>query len=224
MPTYPATEPEQAPEFRCTFCARHLFQNELHRYACYPCEDRAKAHLAEMPQLYTDLDELLVPGRGGASGGKISVSKTAPIPAAMQPLNLRATGGMVTLLQDVEDSWRKALGRTKRTFAGSTEQALGIVVNFLQINLMRACEEYAEIADDLDAISNVYWQAKNTVEGTVPRRIPVTCRLLYGDGSECGARMLMDINKTSAKCGECGTRWGREEWVALYEATRSLAA
>lgn len=221
MPTQ--YDADQDNEYRCSHCARHLYLNELQRHACFPCEDRAKGHLAEIPQLYKELGELLVPGRAGDSA-KVSVSKTAPLPAAIQPLNLVAPGGIVTLLQDVEDSWRRALGRTKATFAGSSEQTLAAVVNFLQINLMRACEEYDSVADDLDTISSVYWQAKNTVDGKVPRLIPVTCRLLYADGGECGARMLVDINRTSAKCGMCGTRWGREEWVALYEATRGIAA
>ena len=217
---------DQAPAFKCAYCRRDLFQLEveLGRITCFPCENNARARLRELPGQYNSLGELLVPGRAVGESAKITGSKDAPIPAAMQPLNLRARGGIVTLLQDVEDSWRPYLNKTIATFAGSHAQTLAKVVKFLSTNLNWACREYEYIDDDLDTIDTLYWQAKSLIDGHKPRPIPVHCRYLYDDGTECEAPMRMDINRTSTKCSTCGTRWGREEWVALYEATRAIAA
>jgi hypothetical protein len=222
----PSYDDEQEPAFKCSHCRRDLFQLEveLGRIACFPCENNARTRLRELPGQYDSLGELLVPGRATGGSAKVTGSKDAPIPAAMQPLSLRANGGIVTLLQVIEDSWRPHLKKTIATFAGGPEQTLATVINFLSINLNWACRKYEYIDDDLDTIDTLYWQAKNIIEGNIPRPIPVHCRYLYDDGTECEAPMRVDINRESAKCGTCGTRWGRQEWVALYEATRAIAA
>jgi DNA-directed RNA polymerase subunit RPC12/RpoP len=220
MPTAPD---EQAPQYRCTHCSRLLYLDELERFACRVCEDRASHRLRALPDLYADLGGALIPS-SSARGARVSASRTAPLPVALQPLHLRTTGGIVTELQDIEDSWRRSAKRTIATFAGSTEQTLDVVVNYLRINLQWACWDYPDVADSLDTIGSLYWQARNTISGNQPRLVPVRCRLLYDDGSECGSDMRVDINRTSVKCGTCGTRWGREEWMGLYEATRIEAA
>jgi DNA-directed RNA polymerase subunit RPC12/RpoP len=226
---------EQEPEYRCANCSRLLFTDELERFACRICEHRASKQLAELPSLYEELGDLLAPGSGASdNGAKVRVSKTAPLPVALQPLSLRAPGGIVAGLQAIEDSWRAALGWTMaprsdgvRVFAPwrtNPQAAIPQHAQFIANNLLWACASYEEIPFDLDVISDLYWQAKNTITGTRPRIIYVRCRLLYDDGGECGAQMAVDINKTSARCPSCATRWGREEWVALYEATRGIAA
>lgn len=214
---------DQEPEFRCSHCRRLLFHSELQRQVCYLCENRARTHLRALPKQYDALGELLTPGRSG-SGARIGKPKSAPLPVALQPLDMRAKGGIVTELQSVEDSWRKARGRTIATFAGDLRQTLADVVNHLTINLATACENYEDVADDLDTISTLYWRAKHTIEGTLPVLVPVHCRYLFDDGTECEAPLKVDINRASVKCPDCGQRWGREEWVALYEATRPVAA
>lgn len=221
MPTHPD---DQQPEYRCTHCQRLLFADELNRFACRICEERASKNLRALPDLYADLGHALQPSASARSVRVSGGSKTPPLPVALHPLTLRGPGGITTKLQAVEDDWRRAAGRTLATFAGSTEQTLTTAATFLRINLQWACTSYEDIADDLDTIGSLYWQARNAISGKQPHTIPVRCRLLYGDGSECGAEMFVDINRSSAKCGECGTRWGRQEWVALYEETRGIAA
>lgn len=215
---------DQEPAYRCTHCTRLLFPNELDRHVCFLCENRASKHLRALPNLYADLGIALQPSASTRTVRISGGSKTPPLPVALHPLTLRGPGGIVTKLQAVEDDWRRAARRTVATFAGSTEQTLATTVTFLQINLQWACTTYEDVADDLDTISSLYWQAVNALNGQQPRMIPVHCRLLYDDGSECGAEMLVDINRASAKCGECGTRWGSHEWMGLFEATRQMAA
>lgn len=216
---------DQQDAYRCTHCSRLLFADELERFACRVCEDRAGGYLRSLPDLYADLGQALRPGATASEQGvRVAASKSAPLPVALQPLNLRGPGGMVTLLRDVEDAWRKTLGRTKATFAGDHEQTLAAVVMFLRINLQAVCERYEFVADDLDVISSVYWQARNAVTGHRPRLIPVICRSLVDEEKECGSQLRVDINRASVKCAACGTRWGRDEWVALYEATKPAVA
>lgn len=221
MPTH--TDDDQ-PQTRCTHCQRLLFADELNRFACQICEARAGKHLRALPDLYADLGHTLQPSSSARSVRVSGGSKTPPLPVALHPLTLRGPGGMTSKLQSVEDDWRRAADRTVATFAGSTEQTLDVVVTYLRINLQWACWEYDAVADDLDTISGLYWQAVNAISGQQPRRIPVRCRLLYDDGSECGAELHVDINRASAKCQECGTRWGHAEWMSLFEATRQSAA
>jgi len=223
MPT-PPTLDEQEPENRCSHCKRLLFLAELNRFACFLCEDRAREHLKALPGQYDDLGKILAPGRRGDGSTKVTASKSAPLPLALTPLNMRAKGGMVTLLQDVEDSWRRS---RRRTIARSLRRLAGTladVTNYLALNLTSACEQYDEVADDLDTIGTLYWRAKSLIEGNEPRLIPVRCRYLFDDGTECDAPMHVDINRASAKCSDCGQRWGQQEWMALFEATRATAA
>lgn len=215
---------DQEPAYRCTHCTRLLFQSELDRHVCFLCENRASKQLRALPDLYADLGQALQPGASAPSVRVSGGGKTAPLPVALHPLTLRATGGITTKLQAVEDDWRRAAGRTVASFAGSTEQTLVATVNFLRINLQWACTAYEDVADDLDTISGAYWQARNTIIGKQPRLIPVRCRLLYDDGTECGAELRVDLNRPSVKCTECGTRWGSQEWMGLFEATRLMAA
>jgi DNA-directed RNA polymerase subunit RPC12/RpoP len=218
------THDEQEPQYRCTHCSRLLHREELERFACRICEDRANKNLRALPDLYADLAKALPPSSSAKRGGRVTASRTAPLPVALQPLHLRTNGGIVTELQDIEDSWRKAANRTVATFSGSTEQTLDTVVTYLRINLQWACWDYEAVADDLDTISSLYWQAKNAISGTTSQLITVHCRLLYDDGSECEAPLKVDINRTSVKCQTCGTRWGQAQWMGLFEATRATAA
>lgn len=231
MPTPPHTD-DDAP--RCTHCRGLLFDTELHRWTCRPCEDRAAKQLAELPGMYGQLGEALTPTTSTPDGGgKVSGSRSAPLPVALTPLNLVAVGGIAASLAAIEDNWRAALGwslapRTDkvRVFAawrGDPARAVPKHATFLTNNLPWAVEQYEEIAYDLDVIGGLYWQARNALTGSRPRLIHVVCRAVYDDGGECGERLAVDINRASALCRGCGTRWGREEWVGLYESTRQAA-
>lgn len=215
---------EDQPANRCTHCPRLLHANEHGRYACYICEDRAREQLLALPGLYDQLGDVLQPG-SSTNDVRITSSPTAaPLPVALQPLDLRGPGGIATQLRAVEDAWRHALGWTVSTFSGTAEQTLTVVIPFLTNNLPWACDKYDEVADDLDTIGRLHARARNTATGNQARLIRVVCRYLYDDGTECGAKLPVDINRAAARCQTCGTRWGRDEWMGLYEATRPLAA
>lgn len=215
--------PDQEPVYRCTHCTRQLYRDELSRAACFVCEERAAKHLKELGRMYGQLADQLAPG-ATPNGARVSASKAAPLPVSLHILNLRGPGGIVTKLQAIEDSWRAELGWTVATFRGNAEQTLAKVIPFLINNLRWACDKYESVSEDLDVISRLHSQADNSVSGERKTLVPVFCRYLYDDQTECGAPMRIDIGKAVARCSTCGTRWGREEWVALYQATRLQAA
>jgi DNA-directed RNA polymerase subunit RPC12/RpoP len=220
---YPHHE-DQQPAYRCTHCPRLLHADELARYACRVCEDRATEQAQAFPDLYQQLERVLRPGATPSAGGRVTASRSAPLPVALQPLSLRGPGGIVSMLLGIEQRWRIQLDFERIPFRGNYEQTLPKTVLFLVNNLPWACDKYAEVPDDLDLIARLYFQAKNAVTGNQPRIIRVPCRYVHDDGNECGSELRIDINKNIARCQNCGAHWGREEWVNLYEATQAQAA
>lgn len=221
MPSAP--DRDQEAQYRCAHCTRLLYRDELARVVCFVCEDRASKNLKALAGLYGQLADILIPG-AVPSGSRVSASKSAPLPVSLNALDLRGPGGIVTKMQAIEDSWRSELAFTIAPFRGNAEQTLGKVIGFLLNNLPWACDKYDSVPQDLDVISKLHSQAKNSVEGERKTLVPVVCRYLYDDETECGAPMRIDISRAVARCPTCGTRWGREEWVALFEATRKVAA
>src|SRR5215470_14217565 len=96
----------------CSACGRELWQTELDRQTCRPCEDRTAQRLREIPALYAQLDQTanLMRGTTPSSGTPTGGSRTPPIPPRLDVLTLTAAGGATRRLQDIEDSWRTALG------------------------------------------------------------------------------------------------------------------
>lgn len=95
----------------CVACGRDLWEIELDRRACRPCEERTAKRITELPGLYRQLDTtaaLMKGGRRQTAGS--SGTRTAPIPARVDVLAMIGPGGIAARLQSIEDSWRQALG------------------------------------------------------------------------------------------------------------------
>lgn len=214
---------EQEPAYRCTHCPRLLYQDELSRYACRICEDRATEQLAALPGLYAQLEAALTPG-ATHTGGRVTATRNPPLPAALQPLNLRGPGGIVTELQFIEDSWRRTLGWTIAPFRGSLAQTLGPVVQFLTVNLPWACDAFEEVADDLKAISRLHAQATSAVTGERDARVPIGCCPVVDEetGAPCGEKLKVSPWALVIRCTGCGTSWQRDEWLRLGATLRGF--
>jgi hypothetical protein len=88
-----------------------LWQSELDRLVCWPCEQKTAARITELPALFQQLNQtaMLMKGASRTGGGSFG-TRTAPIPPRLEVLNLVGPGGLSTKLQAIEDSWRQALG------------------------------------------------------------------------------------------------------------------
>ena len=213
----------QHPEYRCTNCNRLLYQDELTRYACRICEDRATEQLRALPGLYQHLGHALQPGAKHV-GGRVTATHSAPLPVTLGPLDLRGPGGIVTLLRDIEDGWRRTLGWTVAPFRGNYQQTLTGVATFLTNNAPWACSGYEEVAYDLKVISKMHAQAQAAVTGERDTRVPIgACPTVDEEtGTVCGKRLKVSPWALTIRCGGCGTQWGREEWLRLGAVMRGI--
>ena len=224
VPQSPIDHDEQAPAYRCAHCPRLLHADELHRYACRVCEDRATEQVRALPALYAMLEDVLTPGRNGGSAGRAPSGRTAPLPVALQPLNLRGPGGIVSMLLGIEQRWRIQLDWTTLPQRGGYEATLTGTAKVVADNLPWACDQYELVADDLKLIGSLHGQAHAAVTGERDVRLPLgMCPTVNEEsGAACGERLKVSPWALTIRCGGCGTRWGREEWLRLGAAMRGL--
>jgi hypothetical protein len=199
----------------CLICRRDLRDYETGRYSCLICQDRGIAMLRAMPGLYEQLGELLQPGSGQV-GGRVSGSKTAPLPCSTEILNLRSRGGLVTILASWEDAIRDELGYTAATFRGNYQQTLAGVVAFLAGNAPWIYASFAAVDEMHEELRRYHGQARALAEGERgPRQFGVVCA--------CGAVLSISLETPGKQCRSCGEQYGLQELRRLPLAARSAA-
>lgn len=216
MPT--EYQPDQEPATRCVHCPRLLHFDELDRWACRVCEDRASEHIRELATWYPQLSAKLAPsGAGGDNAGHVTgATRSAPLPVAIGPLDLIGPGGVVTQLRSIEDDWRKTLGWTIAPFRGDDRQNMAALVPFLKNNLPWACGRYGDVAEDLKTIRILHNRVDAVVNGRKEPQVPLgCCPVVTAEGVACGERLRVSPFANEIKCGGCGTRWGRDGWLRL---------
>ena len=218
--------PDQAPEFRCIHCPRLLHADELNRFACRVCEDRAGEQLGKFIDLYGQLEAALTPGSTPTATGHVSgATKTAPLPVALQPLSLRGPGGIVDSLLGIEQRWRHALNWHNLPLRGGYESSLKGCIPVLANNIGWACDAYDQVGADLKLINSLHQQADAVVNGTREQRVPIgCCPVVNDDQVPCGEKLKVSPFANEIRCAGCGTRWGREDWLRLGAVIRGLAA
>ncbi|NUP39504.1 MAG: hypothetical protein HOY76_21455 [Streptomyces sp.] len=215
---------EQEPAYRCTHCPRLLHTNELGRPVCFVCEDRATEQVRAFPDFYRDLEATLQPGRTPGATGRVTTSRGAPLPVALQPLSLRGPGGIVDKLLGIEERWRIALDWDRLPNRGGYEATLAVTAGVIVNNLPWACAEYPYVAPDLKLIGVLHRQADAIVNDVQDQRVPIGCCPVVDDetGAPCGERLKVSPWALVMRCSGCGTQWGRDEWLRLGAAIRGL--
>lgn len=217
----------------CTACGHDLWQTELNRQTCRPCQQRTTQRLRELPALFARLNQTanLIRGSRGPSTAPTSGTRTPPIPARLDVLTLTAPGGANRLLQDIEDAWRTALGWTHeprtdatsvRTFAPwRADPALDVPrhTTFLLNNLDWASEKYDSVHQDMETIRLLHADITRALTGERrPGRVNVGfCPTLFGDQQQpCGNELTASTASPRIQCPACGTRWETDtEWKRL---------
>jgi hypothetical protein len=213
------------PDTRCTHCPRLLRHDELHRLACYVCEERATTQLQAMPGLYRRLGDKLIPEQASNNTGHVTGSPaSARLGAALTPLDLRGPGGIVSLLLGIEQRWRIQLDWEQLPVRGGYESTLAGCVTTLANNLPWACEQHADIGSELRLIGSLHAQAESTVTGQWEQKVPVGCcpTAVEEGGPACSEPLRVSPWALEIKCGGCGTRWPRTEWLKLGATLRGL--
>ncbi|MDQ0791994.1 hypothetical protein [Streptomyces sp. B1I3] len=228
MHEHPADDGYEWPTCITPNCGRQLWVSETGRYSCRPCEDQTAKRLAELPGLFTQLNQTATLMRGAArGGGPTSGSKTPPIPPRLEVLSLTAAGGVATRLRDIEDSWRKALRWTVAPWRGNPAQAVPVHIKFLVNNLPWAVDAYESVGQDIDDLRKLHAECTAaTANERRPGQVSIgRCPARYDDGTLCRAELTATAASHRVRCGGCGSRWETlNDWRLLRQAQEDVLA
>lgn len=197
--------PETAP---CAVCDQPS-RDRVHR----GCRERIDANLRELPQMYRQLGQALMPGRRGGDGR--SATRTAPLPCSLDTLDLLARGG----IEGVVGGWARDLCEREQwdipqfgTISATVDWACGI----LGLNLAMICDEHPAIREMADELRQVVGQAQRIITGEKPpRRIGVAC--------PCGHTLRVTLDTAGVRCPACSAQYGHSEALRLPLAERRAA-
>lgn len=213
-------------------CGRQLRQDELGRTSCRICQARAHRALQQLPGpatyrtdsrgerklvsgLYAALAATITPGRSGDNVA-VSASRTPPLPLRLEPLNLMARGGVVTILQDWQSAWHEHFGWTHPRWNGGLQQQLDEVVAALTVNLEGAAHSHPAFAEFTHEVCALVRQCERQVTGErAERPIAVSC--------PCGTTLHITVSTPGTRCRGCGTQYGRSDVLELPLANRVAA-
>jgi predicted RNA-binding Zn-ribbon protein involved in translation (DUF1610 family) len=205
---------DDLPIPRCVCCGHELHGNDYERAACVRCQDRMHDRLNTVEHLWLQLPAYLQRGSAPDNGGR-SATSTPALPLRLDVLNLTGPGGIVAELCAIEDDWRKVRGFTVQGFRGNADQTLPKVLRFLRNHLPWACAEYCDV-DELDLVlARIVGQCTAVTTGERRRTIPVNCRAIYDDGSECGTEIRVGAHTLRTTCPGCAAVWTRDHLAAM---------
>lgn len=211
---------DQPVSIQCLMCRRPST-----RRVCGLCVAHVDADLMAVPALYAALGEMLEPSWGMRTDARVSGGGRvgSPMPLRLEPLSLRAHGGIVSVLHYWESDWRAVLGWTARPFRGSVEQSVVGAVRFLRNNWTWCAEEHDEA--DVFAANVREWAAACRVQVNGPggARMIGTCPTAADDGMACGTSLWADPYAEKIECRGCHAVWKRAEWMDLGRRMRVTA-
>lgn len=182
------------------------------------CQNQLAKQLARVPELYRALAGVLEPG--AVISARVSGSHAAPLPVRLEPLSLRARGGIVTILGTWETEWRDTLALSPAAYAGSEQLlsgdiALAGVVTFLRQWLPTAVRRHPAVDEFAEDVRYIVHACRLALGDLVDAQRIGYCPALGDDGRECRALLYAYPNATAIYCERCGTEWPRSRWVLL---------
>lgn len=203
----------------CTIC-RRATNPERDPIRHNQCAKRLDRNLSELPALYALMGAVLVPG-AVAGGGRVSGNtRTAPLPVRIEPLSLRAAGGIVAAVATWEADWRELRG-FEPAQRGSGERDLAAIVLFLRAHLPWAVEHHPAVDEFGAEVAKVVHECRQA-GGLLPSMTRIgACPALVGE-EQCGAALYADPMAEAIRC-RCGARWARPQWMMLGKAMHEEA-
>jgi hypothetical protein len=195
----------------CTICHGPTDDRDPVRHE--KCARRLDRGLADLPDLYALMGAVLAPGAVAGSGRVSGNTKTAPLPARIEPLSLREE--MVPLMATWEADWHE-LRDMAPARRGNSEHDLAGIVTWLRAHLPWAIEYHLavqEFAADVDRLVHDCRQAA----GLLPRmmRIGDCPNVPDGEQQPCATALYADPTGDAIRCRRCGARWARGQWMLL---------
>lgn len=181
------------------------------------CAERLNALLVDIPALYVLMGDVLAPGTAG-DRTRVSGTRTAPLPVRLEPLSLRARGGIVTILATWEVDWRETrqMAPAER---GASERDLAAIVLWLRAHLPWAIEQHAAIREFADEVRDVVRECR-AAAGLLPHMMRIGTCPVDCDGQACGEKLYADPQAEEIWCRKCRTRWPRAHWMLLGRTLR----
>ncbi|KUN34929.1 hypothetical protein AQJ30_27460 [Streptomyces longwoodensis] len=188
--------------------------NAASGYLCNRHKDKLAARLRELPTLYREVIECLVPRRTG--WGDIVASHAAAGPRS--PINedvidtvnwARAT--------EVIHSWRADVRRVRWPHREGTPPArLDDDCRWLAQELDWIVMQYPAAGDLAREVAELNSAVRSVVGDPEPRPQRIGyCVALVGEGIVCGAVISRMPGETRLTCGWCGTVYGPEDYLTL---------
>lgn len=203
----------------CCICASALWDDELGRYICRPCEqriDRDLLALAGPRGLYARLCLRTGPGKRGG-GPAVSGTRNSSMPPNEQVLNLVADGGIVSDLEVWVKDWA-TYGLGTIGTGGRLQYRVDQAVATLRLNLPHAATRHPALDEFAREIGKKRREAAAIVDGEKqPIRIPVRCAT-----PDCGGVLRVTLDTTKETCRACRREYGHTEALSLTP-TRAAA-
>ncbi|WP_233229495.1 hypothetical protein [Streptomyces sp. I5] len=194
----------------CELCAR-----AASGYLCNRHTEQLAARLRELPALYREVGECLVPRRTG--WGDIVATKSAPGPRA--PLNEDVVDTVTWLRASaVMHAWRADVRRARWPHRGAPPPPdLDADCRWLAQELGWIVAQYPAAGDLARAVAELNSTARAVVGDPEPRPQRIGyCVALVGEGVVCGAVISRMPGETQLKCKWCGTSYGPEDYLMLH--------
>lgn len=201
----------------CTACRRELWEDELGRFACKPCEQRIDDHLRELAGpygLYARLCLRMEPASRDA-GPRVSGSAAAPTPVSLDVLDMTSDGGMVSVLEGWVEDW-STYGLGVQGTGGRLQHRVDQAIATLRRNLPQAALRHPAVDAFAAEIAFMQRRCAAIVDGG--KQTPhfrVTCT--------CGRVVRFAVDTPAVTCPGCDTSYGLEEIRQLAKDQRAAA-
>lgn len=203
----------------CTICRRPT-NPEREPIRHNNCADRLRADLVAIPGLYALMGAILAPG-AIAGGGRVSGNtRTTPLPLRLEPLSLRARGGLITTLALWETHIRAERGLSAGVERGITDRDLAAIVLFLRAQLTWTTEHYSQTEKFATDLRDIVHDCR-AAAGILPNLQRIgDCPNPLADGDPCGTALFVDPYAEEIRCQWCRRTWSRPQWVPLGKRLR----
>lgn len=200
----------------CLVCQNPLWEDELGRYACRPCERRIDDHLRSLagPRgLYARL--CLRNEVGSPSGGpRVSGSAEAAIAGNLGILNDTADGGIVSVLEGWVEDW-STYGLGIQGDGGRLQYRIDQAVATLRRNLPQACWRHPALDAFADEVYRIRLRCQRVIDGEPLATFQFACT--------CRNVIQIPVDAPSITCPKCRNGYGYEEVRRMAFEQRSAA-
>lgn len=193
------------------------------RYLCERHAVKLAERLAELPVLYAEVTECLVPRRSGF--GEIVATRGAAGPRSPLDEDVLDTVN-VAQAAEVTHLWRVDVQRVRWPHHGPPPAPdLKADCRWLAMELEWIVDRYPAAGDLAAEVGELEAVARSIVGDPVPRRQRLgTCVAVDTEGVVCGAVISRLPGETRLTCRWCGYVYGARDFVLLYELQPKEAA